>query len=105
MLNRLAPAAHGLGILIQSLLHSFENVLMRPSRDAAFFACGALILDCAGLAGVRPVAAHLLSNASEMKSSAPATLNFYSQGHDFNSGRRDTSFKLATTTRRFISPF
>jgi hypothetical protein len=32
-------------------------------------------------------------------------LNFYSHGHDFNSGRRDTSFKLATTTRRFISPF
>src|SRR3954454_18351231 len=60
MLNRLAPAAHGLGILIQSLLHGFENVLMLPSRDAAFFACGALILECAGLAGVRPVAAHLL---------------------------------------------
>jgi hypothetical protein len=33
---------------------------MLPSRDAAFLACGALILDCAGLAGVRPVAAHLL---------------------------------------------
>jgi hypothetical protein len=52
MLNRLAPAAHGLGILIQPLLHGFENVLVLPSRDAAFFACGALILDCAGLAGV-----------------------------------------------------
>ncbi len=60
MLNRLAPAAHGLGILIQPLLHNFENVLMLPSRDAAFFACGALILDCAGLAGVRPVASQLL---------------------------------------------
>src|SRR5260370_1403050 len=60
MLNRLAPAAHGLGILIQPLLHGFENVLMLPSRDAAIFACGALILECAGLAGVRPVAAPLL---------------------------------------------
>jgi hypothetical protein len=35
MLNRLAPAAHGLRILIQPLLHGFENVLMLPSRDAA----------------------------------------------------------------------
>ena len=37
MLNRLAPATHGLGILIQPLLHGFENVLVLPSRDAAFF--------------------------------------------------------------------
>src|SRR5437868_15171446 len=29
-------------------------------RRAGSSACGALILDCAGLAGVRPVAAHLL---------------------------------------------
>jgi hypothetical protein len=35
MLNRLAPAAHGLGILIQSLLHGFENVFVLPSRDPA----------------------------------------------------------------------
>jgi hypothetical protein len=60
MLNRLAPAAHGLRILIQPLLHGFENVLVLPSCDPAFFGCGALILDCAGLTGVRPVAAHLL---------------------------------------------
>jgi hypothetical protein len=47
--------------LIQPLLHGFEYALMLPSRDPAFFACGALILDCTGLASVRPVAAHLLS--------------------------------------------
>jgi Transposase DDE domain len=32
MLNRLAPAAHGLGILIQPLLHGFDNVLVLPSQ-------------------------------------------------------------------------
>src|SRR6202790_419106 len=42
MLNRLAPTAHGLGILIQPLLHGFDNVLMLPSRDPAFFARSAL---------------------------------------------------------------
>src|SRR3954466_4992360 len=51
MLNRLAPAAHGLGILIQPLLHGFDNVLMLPSRDPAFFARSALLLDGAGAAG------------------------------------------------------
>jgi hypothetical protein len=40
MLNCLAPAAHGLGILIQSLLHGFENVFVLPSRDPAFLGCG-----------------------------------------------------------------
>jgi len=43
------PAAHSLRILIQPLLQGFENVLMLPSRDAAFFAVGALFLDCAGV--------------------------------------------------------
>ena len=43
-------AAHSLRILIQPLLlQGFENVLMLPSRDAAFFASGALFLDCAGV--------------------------------------------------------
>jgi hypothetical protein len=44
MLNRLAPAAHGLGILIQPLLHGFDNLLVLPSRDPAFFARSALLL-------------------------------------------------------------
>ncbi len=34
MLNRLAPAAHGLGILIQPLLYSFELVLGRNELGA-----------------------------------------------------------------------
>ena len=68
MLNRLAPAAHGLGILIQPLLHGFDNVLMLPSRDPAFFGCGALIFDCAGTAGVGYVTAQLLPAASMWRS-------------------------------------
>jgi hypothetical protein len=48
MFNRLAPAAHGLRILIQPPLHGFENVLVLPSRDPAFFARSALLLDGAG---------------------------------------------------------
>src|SRR6266481_5003855 len=60
MLDCLATQAHGLWVCIKALLHSLEQMLMLPSRDAAFFACGALIFDCAGLAGIRPVAAHLL---------------------------------------------
>jgi hypothetical protein len=61
MLNRLAPAAHGLGIVIQPLLHSFDNVLVLPPRDPAFLACSALLLDGAGAAGVGRVTAQLLS--------------------------------------------
>jgi hypothetical protein len=64
MLNCFASAAHGLGILIQSPLHRFENALVLPSCDPAFFGCDALIFDCAGLAGAGPVAAHLLRPAS-----------------------------------------
>src|ERR1035437_5801563 len=60
MLNRLAPAARGLGILIQPLLHGFDNVLALPSCDPAFFARSALFLDGAGAAGVGHVTAQLL---------------------------------------------
>src|SRR5271154_7346751 len=61
MLNRLAPTAHGLGILIQPLLHGFDDVLMLPSRDPAFFARSTLLLDGAGAASVGHVTTQLLS--------------------------------------------
>ena len=57
MLSRLAPLAHRLRILIETLLHGFENVLMLPSGDPSPLAGGAALLNGASLAGVGPVAA------------------------------------------------
>jgi hypothetical protein len=37
MLNRLAPLAHGLRVLVEPPLHSFENMPMLPARDPALF--------------------------------------------------------------------
>src|SRR4029434_6970398 len=57
MLDRLAPLAHLLRILIEPALHRLENVLMLPSGDPSFLAGGAAVLDGAALAGIGPVAA------------------------------------------------
>src|SRR3990172_4254377 len=61
MLDRLAPSAHGLRIFVEPLLRRLDNMLVLPSRDTALLARGALILDGASPARVRPVAAQLLS--------------------------------------------
>ena len=44
-------------MLIEPLLHGFENVLMLPSRDPSLLASGAATLDGAMLADVGQVAA------------------------------------------------
>ena len=57
MLDRLAPLAHLLRMLVEPALNGFENVLMFPSRDTSFLGGSATMLDGAALAGVGPVAA------------------------------------------------
>src|SRR4029077_5773476 len=57
MLDRLAPLAHLLRMLVEPALHCLENVLLLPSGDPSFLAGGAAVLDGAALAGVGPIAA------------------------------------------------
>ena len=57
MLDRLAPLAHLLRMLVEPALHGFENMLVLPSRDPSLLGGSALMLDGAALAGVGPVAA------------------------------------------------
>src|ERR1019366_2532771 len=57
MLDRLAPLAHLLRMLVEPALHRLENALMFPSGDPSLLAGGATVLDGAALAGVGPVAA------------------------------------------------
>jgi len=57
MLDRLAPLAHFLRMLVEPALHCLENVLMLPSGDPSLLANRAAVLDGAALAGVGPVAA------------------------------------------------
>jgi hypothetical protein len=54
VLDRLAPLAHGLRVLIEPPLHGFENMLMLPARDPALFGWRAFALDRAAWAGVCP---------------------------------------------------
>jgi hypothetical protein len=56
VLDRLAPLAHRLGVLVEPPLHGFENMLMLPARDPALFGWRALALDRAARAGVCPIA-------------------------------------------------
>ena len=56
MLDRFAPLAHLLRMLVEPPLYGFENMLMLPSRDQSFLAGGALMFDGATLTGVSPVA-------------------------------------------------
>ena len=57
VLDRLAPLAHLLRMLVEPALHRVENMLVLPSGDPALLAGGAAVLDGATLAGVGPVAA------------------------------------------------
>src|SRR5450830_880600 len=57
MLNRLAPLAHLLRMLVEPALHRLKNVLMLPSGDPSFLASGAAVLDAATLAAFGRVAA------------------------------------------------
>jgi hypothetical protein len=57
MLDRLAPLAHFLRVLVESALDGFENMLMLPARDPSLLAGGAAVLDSAALAGASPIAA------------------------------------------------
>jgi hypothetical protein len=45
VLDRLAPLAHGLRVLVEPALHGFENRLMLPARDPALFGWRAMALD------------------------------------------------------------
>ena len=56
MLNRLAPLAHLLRMLVEPALHRLENMLMLPSGDPSLLAGSAAVLDDAALAGVGRVA-------------------------------------------------
>src|SRR5580704_8205085 len=56
MLDRLAPPAHFLRMLVEPALDGFENMLMLPARDPSLFAGGAAVLDSAALAGASPIA-------------------------------------------------
>jgi hypothetical protein len=42
MLDRLATLARGLWVCIKALLHSFEQMLMLPSRNPSLWPCRAL---------------------------------------------------------------
>ena len=57
VLDRLAPLAHLLRMLVEPALHRLKNVLMLPSGDPAFLAGGAAVLDATALAGFGRVAA------------------------------------------------
>ena len=57
MLDRLAPLAHLLRMLVEPALHRLENTLMFPSGDPSLLAGGATVLDGAALAGFGRVAA------------------------------------------------
>jgi hypothetical protein len=52
VLDRLAPLAHLLRMLVEPALNGFKNMLMFPSRDPSFLAGGAAVFDGATLAGV-----------------------------------------------------
>lgn len=56
VLDRLAPLAHLLRMLVEPALHRLENVLMLPSGNPSLLASGAAVLDDAALAGGGPVA-------------------------------------------------
>src|SRR5467141_703737 len=57
MLDRLAPPAHFLRVLVEPALDGFENMLMLPARDPSFLAGGAAVFDGAARAGIGPIAA------------------------------------------------
>src|SRR6516162_5657130 len=56
MLDRLAPLAHFLRVLVEPALDGFENMFVLPTRDPSLFAGRAAALESAALAGVGPIA-------------------------------------------------
>ena len=60
MLDRLAPLTHGLRVLIETLLHRLQHVLMLPACDATLRAGRAAMLERAVAARIGPVAPQLL---------------------------------------------
>src|SRR5439155_26545650 len=56
MLDRLATLAHGLWVCIKALLHSFEQMLMLPSRNPPLWPCRALRFERTILTSCGPVA-------------------------------------------------
>src|SRR5512133_4096449 len=61
MLDRLATLAHGLWVCIKALLHSFEQMLMLPSRNPPLWPCRALRFKRTILTGCGPIAPHPLA--------------------------------------------
>jgi hypothetical protein len=57
MFRRLATLAHGLGVLVETLLYGLQYMLVLPARDPSLLASGAAAFDSATLTGVGPVAA------------------------------------------------
>src|SRR6267143_89916 len=55
MLDRLATLEHGLWVCIKALLHSFEQMLMLPSRNPPLWPCRALRFERTTLTGRGPV--------------------------------------------------
>jgi hypothetical protein len=51
MLDRFAPLAHLLRMLVEPALHRLKNVLMLPSGDPSLLASGGTVLDGPALAG------------------------------------------------------
>jgi hypothetical protein len=56
MLDRLAPLAHSLRVLIEPLLHCLDDVLVFPPCEPALHGGRAAALERAGPAGIGPVA-------------------------------------------------
>jgi hypothetical protein len=56
MLDRLAPLAHLLRMLVEPALYCLENMLMLPTADPTLLARGAAVLDGAALANIGRVA-------------------------------------------------
>src|SRR6516225_11525548 len=60
MLHRLAAHPHGLGVLVEALLHRFQHMLMLPARDPPLLAGCAARFERTVTAGVGPIAPQLL---------------------------------------------
>ena len=56
MLGCLATLAHRVRVLIETLLHGVQYVLMLPARDPSLLASRAALFNSAALTGVGPVA-------------------------------------------------
>src|SRR5664279_2719854 len=61
MLHGLAAHAHLFGIAVEPRLHGFEDSLVLPTRDPAFLARRAFVLQRARLTDARPIVAQVLA--------------------------------------------